>query len=375
MIYRWFAVCGREKGIGALLIASSLLYAFMMPAGLASTVPTPPPPPRCTIIDDTADGWAWNGMSVLDLPDFKGGQGHAGGPGTSGTYTFKGTGVHIYVMAGPSVAADGGRTHKMGSMIVTLDGIQQADVSLSRPDIVYNFDAYSITNLPDQNHVLELDAAHGWVVVDYIVVIGSATDASRTESSNTAGETVVGPGKSGSGDSGHPTRLVAYNDAMQGPTVSSAKIPVGQYRIAPASDPGLTIVNDHNVDGSPVEIGRWPAPRYNLRFSVGLSGGRYHIYPANALNYLASKQLAIVGPGDVHGIPVTLAPSVPAGAGWIITALDNGYCRVSPGQYPGLALTVPDDATTDGARVQCLPWTGAPNQLWTFADLCKGGVQ
>jgi len=127
------------------------------------------------IVDTSARGWIWHGMSVVDDPGFHGGSGYAGGSGTYAAYSFQGTSVAVYTMRGYAVTVDG-RAHKMGSVKVKIDGQEKADVALNAGDSHFGYLAYTIGGLENKIHVVELDADGGWVAVDYLKV-GAGVDA------------------------------------------------------------------------------------------------------------------------------------------------------------------------------------------------------
>jgi hypothetical protein len=122
------------------------------------------------IIDDTAPGWVWNGMTEYDDPGLYGGQAHAGGPGGYGSFTFTGTGVEVVGVASPTIQVDG-HVHRTGSLKISIDGKEQNTASTRRPSTEYNFSVGQITGLTRGIHVLEVAPEDGWAMVDYIRVI------------------------------------------------------------------------------------------------------------------------------------------------------------------------------------------------------------
>ena len=134
-----------------------------------SQLPPNPLPTAPKIVDDADAGWIWKGLESFDSPDVFHGNAHAGGPGSYAAYTFHGTGVTVIGMASESIVVDE-RTHKMGRAKISIDGkpITTSSVLSSRP--VYDFNLCTIAGLSNENHVLQVEADGGWIVVDYINV-------------------------------------------------------------------------------------------------------------------------------------------------------------------------------------------------------------
>jgi len=125
--------------------------------------------PKDGIIDDTAAAWVWTGMISNSGDMLHGGTDHAGGPQSSGTLAFHGTGIEVYTAVGPTVIADG-RAHKAGSMDIFIDGKLQSTFSMKDTSANFEVNAARVTGLSDGNHVLELRANGGWFSVDYVKI-------------------------------------------------------------------------------------------------------------------------------------------------------------------------------------------------------------
>jgi len=137
-----------------------------------SSVPTSPA--GITIVDDSAPGWVWNDMLAYSDPTFRGGGGHAGGPGADGTYTFHGTSVEIFGLAGPSLDMKG-RLHKLGRVKITLDG----EALDSVPDAPKTASPtveklVELSGLTEGDHVLQVEPESGWIAIDYLKVTDPA---------------------------------------------------------------------------------------------------------------------------------------------------------------------------------------------------------
>ena len=163
--------------------------------GVADNAPPPgggtpsTPVPADGIIDDAMAGWVFTQDKEIDDPQLHGGTAHALPSGATGTYTFHGTSVEVYTMAGPTVTVDG-RAHKLGNLQVSIDGKLDGTSSQSQPSPTYDFESFNATNLSNGNHVLQLTADAGWAVIDYIKVqAGNAPDTSD-QAAGTGGATV-----------------------------------------------------------------------------------------------------------------------------------------------------------------------------------------
>jgi hypothetical protein len=146
-----------------------IALADTAPTQNAAAQPTVPATtePGSGLIDDSDPAWIWSGMETYTDPNLHGGAGHAGGPGTSATYSFHGTAVDVIGLAGPSILVDG-RPHVMGTAVVTIDGKTVSTTLMLESDVVYAASMAHVAGLPDGNHVLRIEARDGWIVVDYI---------------------------------------------------------------------------------------------------------------------------------------------------------------------------------------------------------------
>lgn len=135
-------------------------------------------------IDDFAPGWIWSGMTEYDDPGLYGGRAHAGGPGGYGSFTFSGTGVDVVGVSAPNIQMDG-RTHRAGSLKVSVDGKVIATTSMHGATTSYNFQAGHVAGLTQGIHVLEVEPVDGWVIVNYIQVTNPEAPASTADSPST----------------------------------------------------------------------------------------------------------------------------------------------------------------------------------------------
>ena len=146
---------------------------------LASGFPAAVVHAASTTIDTTKAGWVWKGMSEYDDPSLAAGQGRAGGPGSYAAFTIAGTSVSVAMMQAPSVTVDG-RGHRVGKVKVVVDGVSKMIANLYSDTPSGNDIVFSTDSLADGNHVVELTAVDGWVIVDHLVVrTGVDTDDSH----------------------------------------------------------------------------------------------------------------------------------------------------------------------------------------------------
>ena len=131
------------------------------------------------LIDDSAPGWVWNGMTEYDDPGLYGGRAHAGGPGGYGSFTFTGTSVDVVGVSTPEVQMDG-RVHRAGLLKVSIDGKDVSTSTMKSATTQYKFTGAHVTGLTRGIHVLEVTPVGGWVVVDYIQVVDPSAQAGAT---------------------------------------------------------------------------------------------------------------------------------------------------------------------------------------------------
>lgn len=150
--------------------AISILALILALGAVAACVHAAP-----LVIDTTHPGWIWNGMSEYDDPAIGAGQGRAGGPGSYGAYTFNGQSVSVAMMQAPSITVDG-RPHRVGKVQISIDGAPKATPRVTGGGVAGNYVVYTTNTLTSGNHVLQLTAVDGWVVVDHITVQPDGSD-------------------------------------------------------------------------------------------------------------------------------------------------------------------------------------------------------
>lgn len=305
------------------------VIASYCPATADSPAPAPATTPTNVGVNDP--GWTWSGMSEYDDPEIPSGQGRAGGPGTSGTYSFTGTAVSIFVLRCPVVAV-GGRQHRTGSLRISIDGRPQHVISVSSSDSECNVDACDVTELANTLHVLQLEPVDGWAIVCGIK-IGGQSDTTPTQ------------------------KLVG------------ASIPDGEYRIFPTSAPTQTldVVDRATTDGTLLQI--WVQTttyqQENQWFHITQTGpGLYSIHPLNAPTEAISVFRTPGAPQATTGIWNDV--SNPAQT-WIMAVVAPATYRLSPEIDQNLALTVSGGMMANGTKVICKPWADGSDQQWQIA--------
>src|SRR3569833_1014564 len=273
------------------------------------------------IIDDSAPGWIWSGMTEYDGDTLTGGTGHAGGPGSFGAYTFKGTRFRLFCRLPISIEVDG-RVHKGGHVKLSLDGnaINVKQATTPGDDDVCVAD---VDGLADGNNVLQVSTDAGWIVVEYLRL-----DASKA----------------------------IQTDAVAAKIVST--IHEGVYRIHPR-------LNDTRLlgsfDGKSV-------------FTLGAAGARYGTMKLTAvatdvykLSPTVDESLALTvmngSAAGVYALGMTPVRDNPAQC-WYVTRDAEGYFRIACASQPDYVLDVSGDLTDIGAGVIVYKSHGGGNQQW-----------
>jgi len=275
------------------------------------------------IIDDAAPGWIWSGMIEYNGDSLRGGAGHAGGPGSYGAYTFRGTRFQLFCLLPPSITVDG-RVHKVGRVKVCVDGNAvnaRQSPSVTGDDVC----VADISGLSDGNHVVQVSPDAGWIVVDYLQV--DAPDDTHVDPSRTA-------------------------------TKIASAIPEGTYSLRPRHNSTRSF---GSFDGKNV-------------VTLGADGGRYGIVKLTpidknlyTISSVVDKSLSFAMMNDPanggYSIGLVSTPEI-AAARWYITTDADGYCRISCAAQPDYVFDVSGDATDVGAAVIGYKWHGGPNQQW-----------
>jgi hypothetical protein len=284
-----------------------------------------------SVVDDGDAGWVWSGLSAIEDAQLSNGTGHAGGFGSYGAYTFKGTGVKIYGMRGPSISIDG-QSHKMGRVKVTVDGKDQGEYSEFHSVTEYDYLIADVSGLTDGNHVVQLSASGGWIVIDSLKIAG---------------------GKSASGD--------------------ASELSKAGYRIFPRSSTDKCIETENNgtTDGALIQIASPAEHHVQVWRIASLGSNRYRISPADN----PDEALTILAPDDQHKAPQAFIWKYTGAASQQILLLPSGdgFYKVAPSNSPDNVLDVAGQIPKSGTPVLCFPWWGGPNQQWWVAKVPDGG--
>lgn len=283
-----------------------------------------------SVVDDGDSGWIWSGLSPIEDVQLSNGTGHAGGFGSYGAYTFKGTGVKIYGMRAPSISIDG-QAHKMGKVKVSIDGKDQGEYSEAHAANEYDYLIADVSGLPDGNHVVQLTATGGWIVIDSLKIAG---------------------GKS--------------------PSADGSDLSKTGYRIFPRSSPDKCIQteNDNKADGALIQIGVPDDHQVQVWRMASLGNNRYRISPADN----PDEALTILTPDDQHKAPqafiwkYTGAPSQQI----LLTPAGDGFYKVAPSNSPDMVLDVAGQIAKAGTPVLTFAWWGGPNQQWWIGKVADG---
>lgn len=324
------------------------------PAAQPATV-TAPESGQDGIVDDGAPGWIWNGMDEYDDPSLKGGSGHAGGPGGYGAYTFHGSEVEVYGMAAPTIDVDG-QVHGMGRARLLLDGKLVGTVSDFKSSPQYGYRLFDVTGLSDGNHVLQVEADRGWIVVDYLRVI----DPDR----QTAPSTVDDKAASKSG-------APAEKPADQPPSAAGPTIPGGYYKIELRTDIRklLSVHTLNPANGSFTEVDTESRDRMQVWQVTPLSGGKYRISPASSPELaLAVLSQMIRSVGYAVG---TWSYADNPSCQWNLIPVASGFYEIESVGVPGYVVDLLFADDTDGSNLDLFNFHGGNSQEWAFAPVSQ----
>jgi len=310
------------------------------------------PAPNSAIVDDNAPGWIWNTAADYFDPALYGTSAHACGPGGYGAYTFNGVGVSVYVYEARSIAVDE-RQHKIGRLKLLIDGTVASLVAVTSTESIYDVEAVKVGGLKPGNHVLQVEADGGWVVIDYLRITSAAAPPDAEGSS--ADEAPSAANASRSQAISEPLGVLAY-------------LPQGSYEILARSNllESLDIPLNITDDGTQVQVYsiNQSARQLNQRFQISeVNQNTYRISPMN----LPSKALTYSTSSDGRSAPVIIWGYQPVPAEeWTILKVGQGTYRLTPASSPNLALSVNNGTVTDGVRVNLTAGTGSPSQLWVI---------
>ena len=287
-------------------------------------------PPTSSTISDTDPGWIWDHMSSCDSSGPAAASSHAGGPGSAATYIFKGTGVAVYSVSGPSVQVRGS-THNLGTMRVSIDGAKEGDFPQYAPGRSANAAIFSVHNLQDGNHSLVLTSVDAWAAVSSLSIDHIAT-----------------------GSTSAPR--------------SAAVLADGQYEIAACSTGNcLDCVAWGTTNGTAVQVFPYAGTTNQLWEVVNLNNGFYSIRSSNGGRALDCTDNS---PNDGTFLQLWDYAARPCQL-WAIHRVGGGQYILSTSQAkPGGGCDVLSTQNCSGAnntRVTLWGWLGGGcQQTWAF---------
>jgi len=308
--------------VGLIALIAVLALFFVDRTATAQT----PPSATTTAIDDKAPGWMWDHMMGCDASGPPSVSAHAGGPGSSATYIFSGTGVTISGISGSTVSV-GNAIHRVGKIRVTLDGSvrgQFADAST----------IFSVRNLADQNHSLILEPVDAWGAVSGLSIDHTAASASP---------------------------LAAGSDTLTTP---------GVYKIVPRTAPDycVDLYERTTVNGSKFVV-YGSNNQLNQQFNVTHVGPGKYVFESLQI---PTSSLSVL-PDPTTGVSYAGIWQYTRNAGqiWIVTLEQSGYYRISPSTAPTYALTCGQIDPPQGDILFQL-YTGAREQDWQIIATTPG---
>lgn len=284
---------------------------------------TAPPSHSGQIVEDTDEGWTWTGMVAVKGPQYHGGTMHAGGPGTSGVYVFEGVGVAVYGLQAAGIKVDD-HTNTLGKLSIIIDGKQKDTVDLTAAQDSPDTKLYSVTDLSEGTHVLQVKAVGGWGAIDRINVL-SPEDV---------------------GDGGRDYTIIPHN----APTMA------------------LGTENNDFSDNTATNIWAATGSQSQVWHVVPLGDGKFRISPKSkpgqALTILNRKTPPSMGdPCTMCGV---YAYAGVAAQQWKVTPLADGYCEIAS-VMDGSSLNVIGSGTGNGTLVIDYAWqVGSVNEEWYF---------
>jgi hypothetical protein len=313
------------SGIAIIAVLSFVYIDRIVDAQSLSTGSAP-----ATVVDDKAPGWMWDHMLSCDASGPPLVSAHAGGPGSSATYIFSGTGITISGISGSTVSVCN-TIHRVGKVRVTLDGSvvgQFADAST----------IVSAHNLADQNHSLIIEPVEAWAAVSGLSVEHAAVATNTSAAVTSSGA-----------------------DALTTP---------GVYKIVPrvAPDYCIDLYERYTENGSKFVI-YTSNNQKNQQFSPTHVGTGKYVFSSLQITTSALSVL----PDPTTGMPYIGVWQYMRNDSqtWILTLEPSGYYRISPLAEPAYALTC-GQITPPQGDILLQQYTGAREQDWQITPTAPG---
>jgi len=317
----------RTKTLSIWSINILLAIIAIQPCAAQSAAATAP-----SNITDTASGWIWDHMASID-PDSTTVSAHAGGPGSSGTYIFEGTGVLVYG-PGEDIVQVGNAAHRTGRVRVTVDGVNEGEFADFTRGQAANAAICAVHNLQDGNHSLILEPVDAWGAVSGLSIEHSP---------------------------------VAAAAAAPGNTIAN-----GRYHIV-ASTTGVVLDYKDNFDGDGAVVQMYTAVGTcnQMWWITRLPNGNYTIF-ANDKNGTPGESLDCANGSGNDSTPIDLWHYWGGACQqWIIHPIGGGQYSICTAavNLKGAHDAITGEGCTgaSGAVVNLWPWTGAQcQQGWSF---------
>ena len=317
------------------LISLSILFAISIAVISPTSAVTWKDTASSHIVDDAVAGWIWSGMGEYNSDSLFGGSGHAGGPGAYGAYTIKASHFRLYCSE-PSLVTVAGRAHKGGRVKLSVDGTPVDVAPLVKSDDTVC--VADISGLSSGYHVVQVSPEGGWIVVDYLEVIGVEDNHGHAEDNH-----------------GHAEEAQPVDGIRE-----------GKYKIVPRHNDTRMF---GSLDGQTV-------------VALGPDSGRYGVVTIKSNPDKSCTIASTVDPKLVFTMSTTAVNSgysiilqrntdIPA-ARWYITRDNEGYYSIANVAQPNYVVDVNNDSLLVDAPVVLWLYHGLPNQQWIIT-LINGG--
>ena len=159
------------------------LVALLLTSTASSSFGQSPaaPPPAPSTVDDKSPGWIWDHMSSCDSVSPPIVSAHAGGPGSSGTYLFRGTGITLFGASERTVQVNNA-VHRIGKVSISIDGVHQGDFPEYTAGQFAGAPVFTTHSLEDKNHSILVEPIDGWGAISSITIDHSPITAGTSQS-------------------------------------------------------------------------------------------------------------------------------------------------------------------------------------------------
>jgi len=304
---------------------------------------TPSAAPAAVRVDDKAPGWIWDRMSSCTSLSSTIASAHAGGPGSSATYIFTGTGVTIYGVPARTVEVNN-VVYRTGKLRVTIDGQVKGEFPEYAAGQSPDAPLCTIRNLAYANHSIYLEPVDSWAGVSSLNLNSEAPSQGNDVPSYRVGSPFHGPhnipGTVESEDYDLGGRGIAFNQNTAGGQTGYRQDNNSAIETKPASSMGY--------DLGYTDQGQW------ARYTVNVAAAGTYVVTfrvASPTGALGAFHLA-----DAAGNALTAKVDVPNTGGWWTWMFVSYWITLRAGQQ---VLTLMED--TPGWNVDNMTF-GKPPQ-------------